>query len=72
MSMYHRLTGLAVLGFALAQPAAPASAACRIALVLAIAILMAVAVDFLALGGQATLFLARKTADLVDWIAFWR
>ena len=44
----------------------------RIALVLAIAILMAVAVDFLALGGQATLFLARKTAALVDWIAFWR
>ena len=44
----------------------------RIALALAIAILLAVAFDVLAFGGAGSLFLARKGTDLVDWVAFWR
>ena len=43
----------------------------RIALVLAALILALVAVD-LALGWGGTLFLARRFADLVEWLAFWR
>jgi hypothetical protein len=43
----------------------------RIALVLAVLILALVAAD-LALDWGGTLFLARRFADLVEWLAFWR
>jgi hypothetical protein len=35
-------------------------------------IVVALGADFLLQGGQATLFLARKFADLSEYIAFWR
>jgi hypothetical protein len=43
----------------------------RIALVLAALILALVAAD-LAAGWGGTLFLARRFAELVEWLAFWR
>ncbi len=44
----------------------------RIALALGLIILAAIAADLLANGGQAMLFLLRKFADMVEWMAFWR
>lgn len=67
MSMYHRLTGLAVLGFALAQPAAPASAACRLALVLAIDISSSVdgEEDRLQREGLAAALISQNVTDAI-------
>ena len=44
----------------------------RIALGLAILVALALAADFLFQGGSGTLFIARKFADLTQYIAFWR
>ena len=44
----------------------------RIALGLGLLIAAALAVDARLNGAQATLFLARKLLDLVEWMAFWR
>ena len=44
----------------------------RIALILALVILGAIVWDVLANGAQTSVFLARKIADLVEWLAFWR
>lgn len=44
----------------------------RIALGLALLILAFLATDVLAYGWGLSLFLAGKTADLVEYIAFWR
>ncbi|WP_176715465.1 hypothetical protein [Thioclava sp. SK-1] len=43
-----------------------------IALGLAALIVAAILADCLLNSGGATLFLARKTADLVDYLKFWR
>lgn len=43
----------------------------RIALVLALLLFGLIALDLVA-GWGGTLFLLRKFADLVDWVAFWR
>ena len=44
----------------------------RIALVLATLITAALFADLFTYHGATTLFLLRKLADLVDWVAFWR
>ena len=44
----------------------------RIALVLGLVIVAAIAADILANGSQALLFLMKKFADMVEWMAFWR
>ncbi len=44
----------------------------RIALVLALVLLLALAFDFALLDGHATLFLARRFVVVVDWVMFWR
>ncbi|MGB3146602.1 MAG: hypothetical protein WBA91_02455 [Paracoccaceae bacterium] len=44
----------------------------RIALVLAALVVAAGLLDAVATGGVNILFLARKIADLADWLAFWR
>jgi hypothetical protein len=44
----------------------------RLALILAILIIMAVAADLLLNHGAALLFLLRKFVDMVEWLAFWR
>lgn len=36
------------------------------------ALALALAADFLMLDGAASLFLARKFAVFVEWLAFWR
>jgi hypothetical protein len=43
----------------------------RLAVILGL-ILLALLVLDLALGSGATLFLLRKLAELIEWIAFWR
>jgi hypothetical protein len=44
----------------------------RIALALALAILIALVLDRVALGGAAVHLLARRFVTLIDWVAFWR
>lgn len=44
----------------------------RIAIVLALLIAAGVAVDLVLRDGAGSLFLLRKLADLVEWVAFWR
>ncbi|MFE3837042.1 hypothetical protein [Pseudogemmobacter sonorensis] len=44
----------------------------RAALVLALAILVALAGDFLFTGGKGAVFLAGRFLDLIEWVAFWR
>ena len=43
----------------------------RIAVILGITIIALLAIDLLA-GWGATLFLARKFTDFIEWMAFWR
>jgi hypothetical protein len=44
----------------------------QIAIVLGALILLGIGYDALAHDGVNLLFLARKFADLVEWLAFWR
>ena len=44
----------------------------QIALGLALLILGAIVVDVMLYGTEHLLFLARKMADLIEWLAFWR
>lgn len=44
----------------------------RLALFLVFTILAALAVDFLRFDMQASLYLAKKSADLIEYMAFWR
>lgn len=43
----------------------------QIALVLGLLILGAVGADFLFNAGDASMFLARKFLDLIEWVDFW-
>ena len=43
-----------------------------IAVFLGLLILGAVALDVMVYGTEHLLFLARKFADLIEWLAFWR
>ena len=43
-----------------------------IAAVLGVLILIALAVDVMLYGAENLLFLARKLAELIEWLAFWR
>ncbi|MFY9212500.1 MAG: hypothetical protein WAO69_15385 [Aestuariivita sp.] len=43
-----------------------------IALVMAVLILGAIAVDVTIYGTAHLLFLGKKLADLIEWLAFWR
>jgi hypothetical protein len=44
----------------------------KLAIILGSLILAAIAADLLANGGQAMMFLLKKFADMVEWLAFWR
>ncbi|WP_299559617.1 hypothetical protein [uncultured Sulfitobacter sp.] len=44
----------------------------RIALVLGLFIVGAVLVDYACYGTEHGIFLAKKFADLIEWLAFWR
>ena len=44
----------------------------RTSIYLGLIICGAVIADFVLNDGQASLFLARKFVDLLDWVAFWR
>jgi hypothetical protein len=44
----------------------------RIALVLAFVILGALTIDYFIYANEYLLFLAKKMADLIEWLAFWR
>jgi len=44
----------------------------RIATVLAVIAIAALLADFWWAGGAASLFLAKKFADLIEYLAFWR
>ncbi|GFE49927.1 hypothetical protein So717_16800 [Roseobacter cerasinus] len=44
----------------------------RIALVLGVFIIGFVMVDMLLFGTEHVVFLGKKLADLIDWLAFWR
>lgn len=44
----------------------------RIALVLALVIVGAITVDVMLYGMQHLVFLGKKFAELLEWIAFWR
>ncbi|MBV7409993.1 glyceraldehyde-3-phosphate dehydrogenase [Maritimibacter sp. DP1N21-5] len=44
----------------------------RVALILFLVVALAFAGDLILNEGAATLFLAKKLYDLLDWIAFWR
>lgn len=44
----------------------------RIALVLGLLIVGAVTVDVMFYGTSHIVFLAKKMADLIEWLAFWR
>ena len=44
----------------------------RIAIVLGFVIVAAIAADILANDSAALMFLLRKFADMVEWLAFWR
>lgn len=44
----------------------------QLAIILVVAIVGAVAADAILNGADASLFLARKFSDLLEWVAFWR
>lgn len=44
----------------------------RIAVVLAVLILIAIGLDFQLNGSEGSLFLGRKLSSLIEWLAFWR
>lgn len=44
----------------------------RIALALGLVVIAAIAADILAKDTQGLLFLMKKFADMVEWMAFWR
>lgn len=44
----------------------------RIALVLGLLILGALATDFYLFGSQHLIFLGKKMYEFIEWIAFWR
>ena len=44
----------------------------RIALVLALLIAAGIAADLIFTGGATLFFLARKSLDFLEWVAFWR
>lgn len=44
----------------------------RIAFFLGLFIVIAIAVDYYLYGTEHLLFLAKKLAELIEWIAFWR
>ncbi len=44
----------------------------RIALVLGLLILIALAVDIALVGTEHLVFLAKKFLELIEWVAFWR
>lgn len=44
----------------------------RIAIILAVVIVALLVFDWQEFGGANSLFLARKFAVLVEWVAFWR
>ncbi|MEX0310894.1 MAG: hypothetical protein AB3N17_11705 [Tateyamaria sp.] len=44
----------------------------RIALVLALLIIGAITVDVLLFGQEHLIFLGKKFAELLEWLAFWR
>ena len=44
----------------------------RIALFIGVSIILAIIFDRISYAGAAELFLARKTADMIDYIMFWR
>lgn len=43
-----------------------------IAIGIAIALVLSIVADQVWLDGEAALFAARKFAELVEWVAFWR
>ncbi|MEM6760128.1 MAG: hypothetical protein AAF601_11685 [Pseudomonadota bacterium] len=43
-----------------------------IAFVLALLILGAIALDVMVFGTEHLVFLGKKLADLIEWLAFWR
>ena len=44
----------------------------RIALTLGILIVLTIALDVLIFGSEHLVFLGKKMADLIEWLAFWR
>ncbi|WP_299842372.1 hypothetical protein [uncultured Roseovarius sp.] len=44
----------------------------QIAVVLGCIILIALGIDWYSYDWAGTLFLSRKLADLIEWLAFWR
>lgn len=44
----------------------------KLAIILGLVILGAIATDLLANGGVAVMFLLKKFANMVEWLAFWR
>jgi hypothetical protein len=44
----------------------------RIAFVLALLIIGAIAIDYINYGTDHLIFLAKKLAELIEWLAFWR
>lgn len=44
----------------------------RIALILAVLLIGAVAVDVSLFGTEHLIFLSKKMLDLIEWLAFWR
>lgn len=44
----------------------------RLALILGLMILVAVIVDVLLVGDTHLVFLGKKLAELIEWLAFWR
>ncbi len=43
-----------------------------LSIVLGVLLVGAIAFDIVANGGDTLLFLAKKLADLIEWLAFWR
>ncbi len=44
----------------------------RIALILAACVIAAITLDVMANGGMASMFAARKFADMLEYLSFWR
>ncbi|MEP1767636.1 MAG: hypothetical protein ABJJ53_13480 [Sulfitobacter sp.] len=44
----------------------------RIAIILALLIIGAIAIDYFYYGTEHLIFLGKKLAELIEWIAFWR
>lgn len=44
----------------------------RIALILAVLLIGAIAVDVFLFGTEHLIFLSKKMLDLIEWLAFWR